>query len=381
MRSLILSIPDAADLPRARALFNQQWRANARRTDRMFAVLMVLQWIAAVIVSLIVSPKTWNGAESDVHPHVWFSLFLGGALATLPVYLAWRCSGQAITRHVIAIAQILFSSLLIHVSGGRIETHFHVFGSLAFLAFYRDWKVLVPATLLVAIDHYLRGVYWPETVFGIAAPSPWRWVEHAGWVLYEDVFLIMACRHGVRDMWTSASRAAELERANHAMQAAKETAETANRAKSDFLANMSHEIRTPLNGILGFATVLMNDPDVEPASRREYLQTIHDSGRHLLTLIDDILDLSKIESEQMEMESIRCSPHEIIAETVSILRVRAQERGLNLEYFWKSEFPETVESDPARMRQILMTATRSSSPKWAASRWPRGWSRATRRGW
>jgi signal transduction histidine kinase/CheY-like chemotaxis protein/HPt (histidine-containing phosphotransfer) domain-containing protein len=345
---------DPADLARARDLFRGQWQANARRTDRMFAVLMVLQWAAAIAVSLILSPWTWNGSQWSVHPHVWLSLTFGGALTSLPVYLAWRNPGQTLTRHVIAIAQILFSSLLIHVTGGRIETHFHVFGSLAFLAFYRDWRVLVPATVLVALDHFVRGVWWPETVFGIATASPWRWLEHAGWVLFEDVFLVMACRHGVRDLWESASRTAELERINREIRAAKEAAETASRAKSDFLANMSHEIRTPLNGILGFAAVLMNEPDTEPATQHEYLQTIHDSGRHLATLINDILDLSKIESEQVTIEHTRCSPHEIVAETVSILRVRAQERGLNLEYFWKSDVPESIETDPNRLRQILM---------------------------
>ena len=354
MLAIHLAPSDPADLRRAQELFRLQWQSNAQRTDRMFAVLMVLQWIAAVVVSLILSPRTWNGSESSIHPHVWLSVFFGGALTSLPIYLAWRHSGQTFTRHVIAVAQILFSSLLIHVSGGRIETHFHVFGSLAFLAFYRDWRVLVPATLLVALDHFVRGTYWPETVFGIATASPWRWVEHAGWVLFEDVFLFMACRNGVRDMWCSASRTAELERINREMRNAKEAAEAASRAKSDFLANMSHEIRTPLNGILGFASVLMNEPDTEPATQREYLQTIHDSGRHLATLINDILDLSKIESQQVEVERTRCSPHEIVAETVSILRVRAQERGLSLEYFWKSPVPETIETDPNRLRQILM---------------------------
>jgi signal transduction histidine kinase/DNA-binding response OmpR family regulator len=354
MPALHLTTSDPADLVRSQDLFRQQWQANAQRTDRMFAVLMVLQWAAAIVVSLILSPWTWSGGERSIHPHVWLSLVLGGALTSLPVYLAWKHSGQTVTRHVIAIAQILFSSLLIHVSGGRIETHFHVFGSLAFLAFYRDWRVLVPATVLVAIDHFVRGVFWPETVFGIATASPWRWVEHAAWVVFEDVFLVMACQNGVRDMWCSASRTAELERINREIHSAKEAAEAASRAKSEFLANMSHEIRTPLNGILGFAAVLMNEPDTEPATQQEYLKTIHDSGRHLATLINDILDLSKIESEQVTIEIAPCSPHEIVAETVSILRVRAQERGLSLEYFWKSGVPESIETDPNRLRQILM---------------------------
>src|SRR6185503_6508376 len=114
---------------------------------------------------------------------------------------------------------------------------------------------------------------------------------------------------------------------------------------------MSHEIRTPLNAILGFTDVLISNNEATP-QQRDYLQTIHDSGRHLLSLINDVLDLSKIEAGQMSMEEVRCSPHEIIAAAVSILRVPAQERGLSLEYFWKSEIPGTIQTDPARLRQI-----------------------------
>src|SRR3989441_3855557 len=106
---------------------------------------------------------------------------------------------------------MLMSALLIHLSGGRIETHFHVFGSLAFLAFYRDWKVFVPATLLVATDHFLRGVYWPQSVYGLLTPSPWRWLEHAAWVAFEDTFLINACLQSVREMWDLERQRAELE--------------------------------------------------------------------------------------------------------------------------------------------------------------------------
>jgi hypothetical protein len=77
----------------------------------------------------------------------------------------------ALTRHTIAVAQALTSALWIHLSGGRIETHFHVFGSLAFLAFYRDWRVLVTSSVVVAADHLVRGMYWPQSVYGIVAGS------------------------------------------------------------------------------------------------------------------------------------------------------------------------------------------------------------------
>ena len=191
------------------------FRAHRQRiyelTDRLFAGLMLFQWVAAIAAAYWVSPLTWAGAASRTHLHVWAAVFLGGACTLFPVGLAVGWPGRAFTRYAVASGQMLMSALLIHLSGGRIETHFHVFGSLAFLAFYRDWTVFVPATLLVAADHFLRGVYWPQSVYGLLTPSPWRWLEHAAWVAFEETFLINACLQSVREMWDIARQRAELE--------------------------------------------------------------------------------------------------------------------------------------------------------------------------
>ena len=85
-------------------------------------------------------PYIWDRELHTFHPHIWMALLAGGALATLPIALAWVRPGEVITRHVIAASQLLMSALFIHVGDGRIEMHFHVFGSLAFVAFYRDWR-------------------------------------------------------------------------------------------------------------------------------------------------------------------------------------------------------------------------------------------------
>jgi signal transduction histidine kinase/FixJ family two-component response regulator len=135
---------------------------------------------------------------------------------------------------------------------------------------------------------------------------------------------------------------------------AKEAAEAANAAKSRFLANMSHEIRTPLNAIIGFADLLRKDGQSSDAEREDYLKTIYTSGNHLLGLINDILDLSKIEADRMDIERVRCSPHQLIGEVISVLRVRALEKGVSLDYRWQSGVPETVSTDPARLKQLLM---------------------------
>jgi diguanylate cyclase (GGDEF)-like protein len=209
---------DEAFRRRVKDLFTDHRQSIFKRTDRMFAALMGVQWLAGIAAALWLSPKTWAGPDSQTHIHVWLAVLLGGAVSLFPVALALLRPGEASTRYVIATAQMLMSSLLIHLTGGRIETHFHVFGSLAFLSFYRDWRVLVPSTVVVAADHFFRGMFWPESVYGVLAVSNWRWLEHAGWVLFEDSFLVVAMRRGMREVCDIAERTAEGERLNEGLE-------------------------------------------------------------------------------------------------------------------------------------------------------------------
>ena len=155
------------DTARARELMAQHQSDAYRQTSHLFAVLLTAQWLVAIAAAVWLSPRTWIGATSRVHIHVWLAVFLGGAITALPVVLAITRPTETLTRHVVACGQMLMSALLIHLSGGRIETHFHVFGSLAFLAYYRDWRVLATSTLVITFDHAMRGIFFPQSVFGV----------------------------------------------------------------------------------------------------------------------------------------------------------------------------------------------------------------------
>jgi methyl-accepting chemotaxis protein len=200
---------------RALALATQHLYALNQRTDRTFAVLMGLQWLGGIAVALLVSPQSWQGMTSAVPVHVWAAMTLGLLFQSLPVALAVLRPGRRSTRVAIAVGQALMSGLLIHLTGGRIETHFHIFGSLALLAFYRDWRVLVLFSGWVALDHLVRGLWWPESIFGTPGIETWRWLEHAGWVVFEDLFLILSCVQGQKDLRASAQREAWLELSRH----------------------------------------------------------------------------------------------------------------------------------------------------------------------
>lgn len=184
---------------RARDRFTRHLSRTHATTDRLFAKMLLGQWLAAVLIAVVYSPYAWEGRSRAIHAHVWLALGLGAAIISLPVALCVLRPGWVLTRHVVAMAQMLLGALLIHLTGGRIESHFHVFGSLAFLAFYLDWPVLLTGTVVVAADHFLRGMLWPESIYGVANAEWWRFLEHAFWVVFCVSFLIAAGRRQVRD--------------------------------------------------------------------------------------------------------------------------------------------------------------------------------------
>jgi signal transduction histidine kinase len=357
----------AAEPQTADALFHAAQQEIYRRTDRMFACLMGVQWLAGILFALYVSPVAWFGAVSRTHVHVWAAVVLGGAISLFPALLALLRPGAATTRYSIATAQMLMSALLIHLTGGRIETHFHVFGSLAFLAFYRDWRVLIPATVVVALDHMLRGAFWPQSVFGTFVANEWRWMEHAAWVVFENVFLVMSCVRGTKELRQSADRTSALEQAHtdqerHAIELrelvaelrlSQQQVEAATRAKSEFVANMSHELRTPLNAITLYSELLQEDAQAQGRqSDVADLTKIQAASRHLLGLINGLLDLSKIEAGKMELDLETFDVKNMVDELISTIDAVVRKNGNTLTVTFGEQLGE-MRADLTKTRQIL----------------------------
>ena len=469
---------------RALYLFDEQKRAICVRTDKLFAGLFLLQWFVAVIWSAISSSQGWQGIS--FHLQVWQTAVLGGLIVSMPLYYIYKRPGAAITRQVVAVAQMLCSGLLIAASGGRMETHFHVFGSLAFLAFYRDWRPLIMASVVTTLDNLLRGFFLPGTIYGVNHPELWRWLEHGCWVVFCDVFLMVSIRQSIKDMRLMAHRQAELEASKNSIEqevvtrtaalklseqnlrdseatirAIFETAadsivtvsengsiETANqtceemfgyqfhqifgkhistligsfedqpctpdswpklrnrgklrhstlrlegignsrsRGKfpieislsyvdlkgrklitaiirdsserkeaekrvSEFYSIVSHELRTPLTSIRGSLGLieggLTGDLSTETS---ELVGIARESCDRLIRLINDILDLKKLESGKFEFHKMEASPAELLNMAIAYTSGMAKDRGVRLEVGWATQ--QSIMADMDRVNQVLV---------------------------
>jgi len=218
-------------------------------------------------------------------------------------------------------------------------------------------------------EHFLGKQLWEISVFQDAESSKaaMATLQKLGHIRYENhplqhsdgrqipvEFVSNVYREGrrnviqcnIRDITERTRLTADLARA-------REAAEAASKSKSEFLANMSHEIRTPMNAILGFAEMLQNKSP-EECAQAGCVQIIRRNAAHLLELIDEILDLSKVEAGQITIERIECDLPALLSEVISLMRPRAAEKGLAFEVAFEGPIPRLIHTDPTRLRQILI---------------------------
>ncbi len=340
---------------KAEIIYDEAYQKLCIDTDKVFAILLVFQWIVAVIVAIVFSPKTWIGAQGMVSVHIYASVIIGGFLTCFPLYLMKKEPGAEVNRYANVIAQALYSVLFIHLSGGRIETHFHVFGSLAFFAFYRDAKLLIVGSLVVALDHFVRGIWFPQSAFGILTQSEWRWMEHAAWVIFEDFFLVYSCIRSQNEMQLVALKTAEvMMQHEHAEEIVEERTKKIQEQQMQLInsskmsemgimaAGIAHEINNPLT-IIASSNKLLQRVYASEVIDHEKADKLHDTMDKTVKRIGKIiLGLRTVSRDTTGEEMTLVSLRDLMVDVIGLCGEKFKVFGIDLRINLEDPIFDTI---------------------------------------
>src|ERR1700722_1006680 len=314
-------------------------------------------WVLAAVV-------LWTATIARHHPFgavlgaTWVALVGGGRLAVAKSFArTWAARPARWTR--LFRTGVVLSSVTWGLGGSVLlaESHFDLESRLVMLSIAGISAAAIAsmAADLALLRFHIASLLGPLMLTGLLfMPGTTRLVVGFGVVVSTyGTFLWVQAGHVHAALFSALIKAKLLERQAVELEAARQDSLAANRAKSAFLANMSHEIRTPMAAIIGYTDLLL-DPTLGASERVNHVQTVRRNAEHLLSLVNDILDISKIEAGKMTVESISTSPSQIILEVASLMRARAVEKKLAFDIQYVGPIPETIQSDPTRLRQIVL---------------------------
>ena len=330
--------------------------------DRLYSHLLIAQFAVCAAVWIVCSPYDWSGPARLIFD----AIILGGMITSLPLYMAIRCPGKTLTRHCIAIGHMLIGVLFIHLCHGRTECHFYLFGALAALAYYRDWRVLITASLVIVVDNIVGGIVCPQSIFGAQAVEPVRWLEHAWWVAFEDGFLIRYIWLSQREMHQLSRKHSELEAHNAMIERkvelrTRELAE-ANAKLKDMTTNLSrsntelqqfayvaaHDLKEPLRTVMSYTEIIAEDlEDKLTPDMQENMTFVLDAVKRMQQLINDLLAYSRVQTQGRPFEVVDLN--KTLDRALADLRFNIEEKNATVT---RDSLP-TVSADANQMSQLF----------------------------
>ena len=311
-----------------------------------YSLLLALTWFHAAIIALI-GPAL--GYSWEMNPgalvrdgtvlHTIFEGSIVGVFAWLGGLSRFNRTFQA---SAIAIGLMSSSAILVHLSGGYIEFHFHFFVMLSFLALLQDWVPYILAIVYVALHHGLLGALSPEEVFNheAAINAPWTWAGiHAFFVLCSSLGSVIAWRFNEKTLDKVKRQAAELEEAS--------------KLHADFTAIIAHDLRSPLTAVLSTANLMAEGLFGQVSEdQKKWLVKTQNTCRTMMEVVNDFLDVSKIEAGKLELIKQRIDLYRLIQGTLESHLPVAQLKNVSLTSNVEANLPE-IDADARRLEQVL----------------------------
>ncbi|MBE0499229.1 MAG: response regulator [Campylobacterales bacterium] len=339
--------------------FSYLRQAEYERSDAFMLKLVFFHWILVSLGGIFLFHDYYLGPVG------------GGVLFFISAFAYRHYRGSQLFRSLMAIVLLTYSIILIQQSMGRLEMHFHIFVALSFLIIYRDIKSITGGALFIIVHHLIFNALQehgltlldtPIIIFNYGCGMDIV-LLHVFFVIFEWAMLskmvvrmeehfmeLVRTKEALQSVNTNLESMVTI-RTDELAQAKKE-AEEANNLKSEFLANMSHEVRTPINAIIGFTNLL--EESITTPRHRNYLQSVKSSSKLLLRVINDILDLSKVEAGKMHIELAPTNLHDVAAELYDIFLLKARAKGLDFEVSVEQTLPRALMLDEIRLRQVLI---------------------------
>lgn len=352
---------------------------NTRTTDRLFAYLLIFEWIVCVVISLSSNQWPWSDGRITVHEHILLSVLLGGVTALWPAYFLLKSPGQVMNKYCVTLAQFIFSVLIIHITDGRVESHFHIFGSLAFLAIYRDYKPIVTFTALIAVDHFVRGYFWPVSVYGAESFTAWRSIEHISWILFTDTILFYSIYLSRMESLQLADQQTKLEESLASVETiveerTRDLIESQQMVVSqqealimtskmsaigEMAGGVAHEINTPLSIIQIRTDQLLSsvesEENLDRVRMKKSLENIDITVKRITKIIQGLRTFARDSRNEPPVES---SVTSIVNDAIDLCREKFKYKGVTVHFELNQDL--MVSCRPTQITQVLLNMLHNS---------------------